>query len=263
MKLELNTVYNMDRMEGMSHIPEQSIDMILCDLPYGMLKTEHTKWDVRLPFEELWQHYMRITKPNAAIVLTCTHPFTNALVNSIPKGYKYRELIWYKSNGSGFLNAKKMHIKQHENVLVIYKKTPTYNPQKYKIDEKFVQKGKAKRKSNQKSKAFKIRGKASENYVYKDDGTRYPDTVLEFETVLPFKSVHRKGMHPTEKPVNLFAYLVRTFTNEGAVVLDNCMGSGTTAEACLLEDRKFIGFELESRYYDMTIDRIKASLKQA
>ena len=151
-----------------------------------------------------------------------------------------------------------MHIKQHENIILIYKKLPKYNPQKYPIDERFIVKGKAKRKHNRTScKAFEIRGKASEDYVYKDDGTRYPDTVLEFDSVLPIKSVSKKGMHPTEKPVDLFAYLIKTYTDEGDLVLDNCMGSGTTAIASLMANRNFIGFELNEEYWEMAQKRIQ------
>ncbi|WP_052594178.1 site-specific DNA-methyltransferase [Aureispira sp. CCB-QB1] len=259
-----NQILNMDCLEGMAQIPEGSIDMISADLPYGMLKTRHTTWDIKIPFLPLWEQYKRVLKLNGVIVLTGVHPFTNEIINSIPKGYKYRELIWYKSSGSGFLNAKKMHVKQHENVLVIYKKTPYYDPQKYPIEERFVSKGKSKKKNNAKNcKAFAIRGKASENYVYKDDGTRYPDTVLEFgESVLPIKSVHRKGMHPTEKPVDLVAYLIRSFTQKGETVLDNCMGSGTTAVAAILEERNFIGFEMDVDYYNMAMQRIVEARNQ-
>lgn len=256
--MKLNQIFNMDCMKGMQSIPDGSIDLVLCDLPYGMLKTKHTQWDKRLDADELWAHYTRITKANAAIVLTCVHPFTNDLINSIPKGYKYRELIWYKSKGSGFLNAKKKHINQHENILVIYKKPPIYNPQKYQLHSTFQKKGKAKIQGNGgKSKVFDIRGKAAQNYSYTDDGSRYPDTVLEFSSVLPIQSCSRKGMHPTEKPVELFAYLIRCYTNKGDIVLDNCMGSGTTAVAALLEERQFIGFELDQDYYDMAMGRVE------
>lgn len=255
-----NQIHQEDCLEGMARIPRGSIDMVFADLPYGVLKTQHTKWDIKIPFDKLWEQYNRIVKDSGVIALTCVHPFTNELINSIPKGYKYHELIWYKSSGSGFLNAKKRHINQHENVIIIYKKTPTYNPQKYKIDERFVAKSKGKKTTNAHScKAFNISGEASKNYSYKDDGTRYPDTILEFDetaTVLPFKSVSRKGMHPTEKPVDLIAYLIKTFTNEGEVVLDNCIGSGTTAVAALLTKRKFIGFETDQSYYDMAMARV-------
>ena len=253
-----NQILNIDCLEGMARIAPGSIDMVFADLPYGMLKTEHTKWDIKIPFAPLWEQYERVLKKNGVIVLTGVHPFTNEIINSIPKGFKYRELIWYKSSGSGFLNAKKQHVRQHENVIVIYKKMPVYNPQKYAIDERFVSKGKSKKRNNAKNcKAFNISGKASKEYTYKDDGTRYPDSVLEFlETVLPIKSTHRKGMHPTEKPVDLVAYLIRTFTNEGDLVLDNCIGSGTTAVAAILEKRNFIGFEMDVDYYNMAMLRV-------
>ena len=251
-----NQIFNLDCLVGMAEIPTGSIDMIFADLPYGMLKTKFTQWDIKIPFAPLWEQYQRIIKPNAAIILTGVHPFTQEIIKSIPKGFKYRELIWYKSKGSGFLNAKKMHVKQHENVLVIYQQPPTYNPQKYKIDARFQMKRKAKKKHNtSKSKAFAITQK--ENYVYVDDGTRYPDTILEFmETVLPIQSTHRKGMHPTEKPVDLVAYLIRTFTNPGETVLDNCMGSGTTAVAAIQEGRHFIGYEMDENYFNMALQRI-------
>lgn len=256
--MNINQIENVDCFEGMASIPKGSIDMIFADLPYGMLKTEHTTWDIKIPFAPLWEQYERVLKLNGVVILTGVHPFTNEIINSIPKGYKYRELIWYKSNGSGFLNAKKMHIKQHENVIVIYKNTPYYDPQKYPIEERFISKGKSKKKNNAKNcKAFSISGKASKNYVYQDDGTRYPSTILEFlESVLPIKSVHRKGMHPTEKPVDLVAYLIRSYTREGELVLDNCMGSGTTAVAAILEKRNFIGFEMDGDYYNMAMQRI-------
>lgn len=226
-----NQIHFEDCLEGMARIPHDTVDMVFADLPYGILKTQHTKWDIKIPFDQLWQQYKRIVKDSGVIALTCVYPFTNELINSIPKGYKYQELIWYKSSGSGFLNAKKRHINQHENVIIIYKKKPTYNPQKYQIDKRFVAKGRAKKINNAHfCKAFNISGEASRDYCYQDDGSRYPDTILEFEqTVLPLKSVSRKGMHPTEKPVDLVAYLIKTFTNEGELVLDNCIGSGTTA----------------------------------
>lgn len=251
----------MDCIEGMKELSDKSIDMILCDLPYGVLDTKspHTSWDKRIPFDALWEQYQRIAKDNAAIVLTCTHPFTKDLLNSIPQGYKYQALVWHKSNGVGFMNAKKRHVNQHEDVLVIYKKPTLYFPQKYNIDKIFVAKSTAKRKAGKKhTQMFSISGPASETYSYKDDGTRYPDTVLEFDSVLPFKSVWRKGMHPTEKPVDLFAYLISTYTKEGAVVLDNCMGSGTTAVACLMTNRNFIGFETTKRYHKMALERIQS-----
>lgn len=259
----INKIFNQDCLEGMAALSDDSVDMIFADLPYGMLKTKYTTWDVKIPFAPLWEQYGRILKKNGIVALTGVHPFTNEIINSIPKGYKYRELIWYKSNGSGFLNAKKQHVRQHENVLIIYRERPIYHAQKYPIDARFVAKGKAKKKNNSKgSKAFDIRGKAAQNYKYIDDGTRYPDSILEFgESVLPIKSIHRKGMHPTEKPVDLVAYLIRCFTNKGDTILDNCIGSGTTAVAAILEERNYIGFEMNEDYYNMALERVDLLLE--
>lgn len=266
MKIEKNAIYNVDCLEAFPFVGDGTVDMVLCDLPYGILdkKNEHTKWDIKIPFEPLWAHYTRILKKNGAIVLTCTHPFTKELVNSIPKGFKYYEWIWYKSSGTSFLNAKKHPIKQHENVIVVYREQPTYNPQKYKIDEKFINKRIAKSKGNS-GHHHTIRGKAAETYQYIDTGDRYPDTIIEIndvhdgESVLPFRSTWRKGMHPTEKPVDLFTYLIRTYTNQGELVLDNCIGSGTTAVAAILESRNFIGFEKEQTYYEDALQRIQSA----
>lgn len=264
--LEINEVYCMDCLQGMPMVAPNCVDLVLCDLPYGVLdvKNSHTSWDIPLPFDKLWECWTRLIKPNAAIILTGVHPFTNKLINSIPPGYKYQELIWYKSSGSGFLNAKKMPIKSHENILVIYKKPPIYNPQKYKIDEKFIHRSRAKKRSY--SGMFQIRGSASENYVWNDDGSRYPDSVIEIgdmvlpqDTVLPIRSAYRPGMHPTEKPVDLFAFLIRSYTSPGALVLDNCAGAGTTAVAAILEGRNFLLFEKEEKYYQMCQERIASA----
>lgn len=246
----MNKVFNMNCLEGMNMLADKSVDMILCDLPYGVLKHKgnpNTQWDVVIPFAPLWEQYKRVAKDNAAILLTAAQPFATDLINSNRAWFKY-ELIWSKTRASGFLNAKKMPNKAHENVLVFYNQLPTYHPQKYEAFEGFVRRSAAKRKAN--SKAFKINHK--EDYSYEDDGTRFPDSVLEF------KSVSRPGMHPTEKPIELFAWLVRSYSNPGDLVLDNCMGSGTTALACIIEGRNFVGFEMDQNYFRMTTDRIEA-----
>lgn len=263
MKIERNKIYNIDCLDGMKNMDAASVDMILADLPYGVLdtKNENLKWDVKLPIAKLWEHYARIIKPNGAIVLTATHPFTVELINHAPKGFKYYEMIWYKSSGTNFLNAKKQPIRQHENILVFYQKTPTYNPQKYTVDERFVAKGFSKKKANS-GKMFNIRGRASERYEYKDTGERYPDSVIQVPelagdgSVLPVKSAWRVGMHPTEKPVALFDLLIRTYTGEGELVLDNTIGSGTTAVAVIGAGRDFIGFEKDAKFYNMALERI-------
>jgi len=237
--LELNRIYQMDCLDGMKLIPDKSIDMILCDLPYG---TTRNKWDAVIPFEPLWREYERIIKDNGAIVLTASQPFTSALVVSNIKLFRY-DLTWDKSQVTGFLNAKKMPLRRHEDILVFYKKQPTYNPQ-FSI-----------------GKPYRIkRGHDTPNYGKQtanetvSDGRRYPTSIIE----IPQK--REKGGHPTQKPVALFEYLIKTYTNEGEVVLDNCMGSGTTAVAALKTNRRFIGFEIVSEYVEIANKRIKEAL---
>ena len=237
--MELNKIYNEDCLEGMKRIPDKSVDMILCDLPYG---TTRNKWDSVIPLEPLWEQYKRVIKDNGAIVLTAQTPFDKVLGASNLKMLKY-EWIWNKSSGTGHLNAKKMPMKNHENVLVFYKKLPTYNPQ--------MTKGKP---YTQKS------GRASSNYNPQErvttvnEGLRYPLTIQKFN--------NEKGLHPTQKPVALFEYLIETYTNEGETVLDNCMGSGTTAIACINANRNFIGFETNKEYYDIANNRIEEMVEE-
>lgn len=245
----LNQVFNEDCLIGMKRIPTGSVDLILCDLPYG---TIDCAWDVVIPFEPLWAEYERIIKDNGAIILTASQPFTTDLINSKRKLFRY-ELIWEKTKASGFLNARKMPNKCHENVVVFYKKPPTYNPIKYKLDERFNAKRRAKEGGNMgKSHCFRITGKAAETYQYKEpeNGERFPDSIL------CFKSESGKGMHPTQKPVAMFEWLIKTYTNEGEVVLDNCMGRGTTAIAAINSGRNFIGFETDKKYYKQIQENI-------
>lgn len=238
-------------------IPDKSVHLVLCDLPYGVLDTEETSWDVKLPLPALWREYRRILKPRGAVVLTATQPFATELINSNPSWFRY-DLVWVKTRASGFLNARKRPSSSHELVLVFYDQLPTYNPIKYEAPEGVRRKKFAKRKGNyQGSKAFKINGTARFSYQYTDNGTRYPDTVLEFG------SVYREGMHPTEKPVELFEWLIRTYTDPGALVVDNCAGSGTTAVAAILSGRNFICFEQEARYVAMARQRIAEARAQA
>jgi site-specific DNA-methyltransferase (adenine-specific) len=232
--VELNKIYNENCLEGMKRIPDKSVDMILCDLPYG---TTQNKWDSIIPLEPLWEQYTRIIKDNGAIVLTAQTPFDKVLGASNLKLLKY-EWIWQKQQGTGHLNAKKMPLKNHENILVFYKQQPTYNPQMTK------------------GKPYKCKsGKGSSNYngqvsvVTENDGFRYPLTIVSFD-------YDKQKLHPTQKPVALFDYLIKTYTNEGETVLDNCMGSGTTAIACLNTNRNFIGFELDENYHKIACERV-------
>lgn len=237
--LELNRIYQRDCLSegGMALIPNKSIDMILCDLPYG---TTRNKWDSIIPFDELWTQYERVIKDNGAIVLTAAQPFTSALVMSNPKLFKY-ELIWEKTQATGFLNAKKQPLRKHESILVFYKSQPTYNPQ-------FTEGKPYTAKSN--AGANKGNYKKFKDNVTINDGKRYPVSVL------PFKN-GGKTDHPTQKPTELFEYLIKTFTNESDVILDNCMGSGTTAVSALSTGRKFIGFETEPQYIEIANKRIE------
>lgn len=231
----------MDCLEGMKHINDKSIDMILCDLPYG--KTQN-KWDKLIPFESLWEQYERIIKDNGAIVLTADQPFTSLLVNSNQKLFRY-SLVWEKTTPTGFLNANKMPLRIHEDILVFYKSAPQYNPQKTVGHIRKV------------STAWNRRGcKKTDNYsehglTSYDSTERYPTSILKFAT-----DKQKSSLHPTQKPLSLFQYLIETYTKPGDVILDNCMGSGTTAEACMNTDRKFIGFENDAEIFSIAENRI-------
>lgn len=232
----MNKIYNEDCLEGMKRIPDKSVDMILCDLPYG---TTRNKWDSIIPLEPLWLQYERIIKDNGAIVLTAQTPFDKVLGASKVSLLKY-EWIWIKAQGTGHLNAKKMPLKNHENVLVFYKSLPTYNPQMRGNESRKVKRSGLKAKTPNYGGFLEI---AESSYK-----GRYPLSVLSFNS--------DRGLHPTQKPVALFEYLIRTYTNEGDIVLDNCMGSGTTAIAALNTDRRFIGFELDKDYWILANNRI-------
>ena len=235
-----------DCLELMRQIPDGSIDMILCDLPYG---TTHNKMDVRLPFEALWKHYKRITKKNGAILLFGQGAFYVDLVNSNPKMFKY-DLVWDKYLTSGFLNAKKMPLRQHEQIAVFYNKPPTYNPQ---MIPGAVNHGKGKPKNNQNNNYGEYAFVDS-----KQDGLKYPTSILRYPKPHPSVALHR-----TEKSIPLLEYLVKTYTNEGETVLDNCMGSGSTGVACVNTGRNFIGMELDKQYFDIAEKRINEAERKA
>lgn len=236
----INQIWNMDCLDGMSEIEDNSIDMILCDLPYG---TTQCKWDTIIPFEDLWNHYNRIIKENGAIVLTSAQPFTSLLVSSNIRDFRY-SWVWEKSKATGYLNSKKRPLIAHEDILVFYKKQPTYNPQM--VIGKPYNKGKALRTTN-------VYGKQKETLVENKEGLRYPRTVQYFKTA----ESEGKVFHPTQKPIELFKYIIKTYTNEGDVVLDNCIGSGTTAIAAIATNRNYIGFEKDKEYYKLSLERIE------
>ncbi|WP_108558358.1 DNA-methyltransferase [Arcobacter caeni] len=283
--LEINKVYNEDCMIGMEKIKDKSIDMILCDLPYG---TTACKWDIIIPLNDyieieiknkivsmneneyklycfennipieifkikwkeqskkgLWTHYKRIIKDDGAIVLTAKQPFTSELIDSNIKDFK-QELIWLKTRPSNFMNAKKMFMSWHENVLIFYKKLPTFNRQ-------MVNGKKRTDKINKVDRSESVFGSTGEKHGYEFDnnGLKNPNTILEFS------NPNSNSLHPTQKPIELFEYLIKTYTNENDMILDNCMGSGTTAIASLNLNRKFIGFETNKRYIEIINTRIE------
>lgn len=237
--IELNRIYQMDCLEGMKLIPDKSVDMILCDLPYGTTKC---KWDTIIPFESLWEQYERIIKDKGAIVLTGTQPFTSTLILSNIKLFKYL-WIWEKTMAVGSMFAKKRPMKAHEDICVFYKKQPTYNPQMTKGEAYLRPEGNLNKDS--------IIGERNSNYITVNEGVRYPRSVIKIA------NPNRHNIHPTQKPVTLFEYLIKTYTQENEIVLDNCMGSGTTAVACTLNNRKWIGFETESKYIELANKRLE------
>ena len=229
----------------MKEISDDSIDMILCDLPYG---TTACKWDTIIPFEPLWEQYKRIIKENGAIVLFGSQPFTSALVMSNPKMYRYN-WVWHKTRPSNFPLAKKQPMKYHEDICVFGKKSPNYYPQMVKSD-KVRKKGK-----NEGYRGFN-KGLEKPEYLDKEYTDFYPSSIQTFP-------LHNGGLlHPTQKPVALLEYLIKTYTNEGETVLDNCMGSGTTGVACVNTNRKFIGIELDEKYYDISCKRITDAINE-
>ena len=237
-----------DCLELMKDIPNGSIDMILCDLPYG---TTACKWDTIIPFEKLWEQYERIIKPNGAIVLTASQPFTTELINSKRTLFRY-EMIWAKNMPTGAFNANKMPMKSHENVLVFYKSLPTYNPQKTKRTEKelkrFMKEPIVTKIENS------VYGSFDRTVLGRDAEMKNPNSLLLFDVVNGRSG--DKQPHPTQKPVSLFEYLIKTYSNEGDLILDNCAGSGTTAIACLNTNRQFIVMEKEPEYYEIIKKRV-------
>ena len=232
-------LYQGECLEIMKQIKDKSIDMILCDLPYGTTKC---KWDVVIPFEPLWEQYNRIIKDNGAIALFGSEPFSSKLRISNLRMYKY-DWIWKKTKAQGFLNSKKMPLKDYENICVFYKRLPVYNPQGI-IYGNF--------QNDRKSKYIKgedIYGKEKEFGI--SHMSNFPKQIIEFS------NPSGKGqLHPTQKPVELLEYLIKTYTNENDLVLDNCMGSGSTGVACKNLNRNFIGIELDENYFNIAKERI-------
>jgi site-specific DNA-methyltransferase (adenine-specific) len=246
-QIQPNSLIHADCLEAMKYIEPKSIDMILCDLPYG---TTACKWDVVIPFEPLWEQYKRIIKDNGAIVLFGSQPFTSALVMSNPKMFRYCG-YWIKDKPSNFLMGRKQPLRYVEEWIVFYKKQCTYNP----IMELREQKNKRKNKLTSSLLKNEIIGINEKTEKYQErllSGTKdyiYPRNYQFFTN-------RTKGLHPTQKPVALCEYLIKTYTNEGETVLDNCAGSGSTGIACINTNRNFIGIEKDDTYFEVAKKRI-------
>lgn len=225
-----------DCLEVMAGLPDASVDMILCDLPYG---TTACKWDTVIPFAPLWEHYRRVAKRSAAIVLTASQPFTTALIASNMRDFRYC-WVWDKTKGGNFALARKQPMKSHEDVCVFYGAQPTYNPE-------METRGAPRKKGG---------GRASENFgivpTVSFNNTYYPKTIIQFST-----GSRVDHHHPTQKPVALFEYLIRTYTDEGMTVLDNCAGSGTTAIAAERTNRRWICIEQDAEYFEKAVSRVQ------
>ncbi|WP_454911162.1 DNA-methyltransferase [Stutzerimonas chloritidismutans] len=241
---ERHRVLGGDCLHVMKDLPDASVDMILTDLPYG---TTECAWDEVIPMAALWEQYLRVAKPEAAIVLTAAQPFTSMLVMSRPDLFRY-EWIWEKGNATGFLNAKKQPLRAHESALVFYRKQPTYNPQ--------MTAGHERKTASRKTVNSECYGKAISLTNY-DSTERYPRSVQFFSS-----DKQSGSFHPTQKPVALMRYLIETYTTPDQVVLDSCAGSGTTAVACALSGRQSICIEQETKYLAVINERIESALSQ-
>ena len=246
--IELNRTYNEDCLEGMKRIPDGSVDMILCDLPYG---TTACKWDTVIPFEPLWEQYERIIKSNGAIVLTASQPFTSLLVSSNIKYFRFA-WVWNKKFAGNFALKKYQPQKIHEDILVFSKQPSVFYPQKTKRDTP-IKKG-ANKCSSWESSSIAHAKQEYENKIYE---YKEPESIINISN-----RSEKRGLHPTQKPVELFEYLIKTYTNEGETVLDNCIGSGTTAISCINTNRSYIGFELDKQYCDIANERIRKALAE-
>ena len=270
-RMEIDKIYNEDCLIGMRDIPDKSIDAIICDLPYGVLNRQNksAQWDNIIPIEPLWEQYERVIKNNGAIVLFAQGMFTAQLMMSNPKMWRYN-LIWDKINRStGFLNANRCPLRIHEDIVVFYKSQPTYNPQftfgqvnhkRGRVYGLMTNGGKKKEEDMISQEKDEMGVSGARNRCYgnfavnetKITNEKYPTSIISVD-----KEHDGNYHHPTQKPVELIRWLVRTYTNEGDLVLDNCIGSGTTAIACIKEKRHFIGYEITKEYFDIAQERIK------
>lgn len=234
-EIKPNTLINADCLEAMKYIPDKSIDLILCDLPYG---TTACKWDIIIPFDKLWEQYHRIIKVGGGIVLFGREPFTSKLINSNIKNYRHK-WVWNKKQTGSFANAKYMPLQIDEDIIVFSNEKVNYYP--------IMRKGVFRKKGGGNNRPETMSGIKQNYFSYNDD--YYPVNILEFNK--------ERGLHPTQKPVELLEYLIKTYTNENELVLDNCMGSGSTGVACINTNRDFIGIELDEKYFNIAKERIE------
>lgn len=261
--IELDTIYNEDCLEGMKRIPNGSVDSIICDLPYEVLhkNNPNAQWDRMIPMEPLWEQYKRVIKDNGAILLFCQGMFTAQLMMSQPKLWRYN-LVWDKCRTTGFLNANRMPLRCHEDIAVFYKSLPVYHPQ-MTVGTPSHPHGNGKHKE---TNSCYGKFKSGRTYDYDKQirkveptrpGEKFPMSIIRIK-----KEHETTVLHPTQKPVELIRYLIRTYSETGGVILDNCMGSGTTAIAAMREKRHFVGFELNREYFDKAVERINRERQQ-
>lgn len=250
--IEIDKIYHMDCMDGLPQMADRSVDAVIADLPYGVLNRSNkaASWDKRIPLAPLWEQYRRIAKPGCPIILFAQGFFSSELMMSQPKLWKYN-LVWHKDRVSGHLNANRMPLRQHEDILVFYDRLPVYHPQMRPCLPT------ERNHTRRDVETFTNRCYGSMKAVpvrMADD--KYPTSVISIP------KEHKTGafFHPTQKPVALIEYLIRTYTDEGAVVLDNCIGSGTTAVAAICTGRHFVGFEIEEKYCEIANRRITEAM---
>jgi site-specific DNA-methyltransferase (adenine-specific) len=242
--INTNSIYLGDCLELMNDISDKSIDMILIDPPYQ--KTNRNKWDIMIPLKPMWTQFNRIIKDNGVMAITSAEPFTSKLIMSNLKYFRY-DLIWEKSHATGFLNANRMPLRKHENILIFYKKLPLYNPQ---IEDKPIKNIRSHSFSNKQTSNYGIFDNGNFRTIPKDK--TYPTSILKFDK----SNTSHKVIHPTQKPIKLFEYLIKTYTNENDLILDCCIGSGTTIAAAINLNRRYIGMEIEQEFYDKALNRI-------
>ena len=252
----VDCIYNEDCLIGMRKIESKSIDLILTDLPYNCLNKNNpdSQWDNIIPFEPLWEQYERVIKDNGAIVLFAQGMFTAKLMMSNPKLWRYN-LVWNKQRATGFLNANRMPLRYHEDICVFYKSLPVYNPQMEELNGREPNHAQGNGKHDDTNRCY---GGFNRIYDKTIPDKKHPGSIIS----IPAVHCGEDQSHPTQKPINLMRYLIRTYSNSGGVILDSCIGSGTTAIAAIKEKRHYIGFELDKGYFELACKRVEREKQQ-